>query len=1081
MKRQSLLLGLVLLATSLFAELKIEKLWEFSGIEGATGAKPAWFAADDGRSMVMKDGKLYIMIRTGSKILIVDTNASNIVDEMANPGTISLTGYNSTGTNCLSFTSDGQLLGGAYAGNTVKISKINLATGLATKLLEKAPDVNPGRTDFFCTYGDFSATGGDAYIIVPTNTVNLHVWKVVDGAIVSDVNPTYSFQRATAFGSSAMAIPKDGSSFYAMSTSTNPEVFSITGGVPTQFTTDGSTSVFNTPDGAGIATFELNSKQYFIRTNGRFGGMTFYDISSGYASVSKLSLSTPVLGSTPTNANSTLKVSIVTEKISEYQSNIYILVPNCGIAAYKFYDDAPPAPTTDIFTVGTGGTETFASFKAACDSINKHPFTKDVELRITTDLTEPVHVALGPNTNGYNLLIRPDKDEDRTVRFTQTADNGGPSGAICIGMTDKNVWTTLNTVTKNVIIDGYADGGTTKRLKFVTASNVHRYNGPFLIIGAPKNITIKNCVIEHGYSADPTQTTASYGINIRSRQQAIGGVTLNLACDSILIENNEIVNTGHIGAMGVGFSFVANDNKATNITIKDNTITARRRGILVNNAKDLEFIGNTFRTNQTVTNDGEQNDGIFLYQALSGKMLVDGNRFEQMATKSLIGLYGVNVSASAGETECIIVNNTFTGFNSTAARAVGVYGSPAAATTVKVLHNAFLLNEIEGAPALAGYSCINLTSGTPEIKNNIMISDVDNIANILISGTNGTRDGNLYFLRKTATGNAKINGTYADIAAYQKAVNKDVNSVYKDVTFVSATDLRLAASMDGDNGLSTARNASAATDIDGKERGIITYVGVNELTSVLAKKEISGQIREGVTYTYTGDAQVVAYDLTPVALPVTITYKQSGAEISPVNAGTYDIAIAFAGNEYYNSKEITGTMTIAKADQTITWDQEIVVPALSTPIDLAATASSGLEVSYTIVSGGSVAQISGNQLTFTKSGTVQIAAIQAGNNNYNAATAVNKEVICTITDLNLAEVQTVSIFPNPAREYIQIALPEQSGDIQLDIFDMSGKAVYKGMEQLNTPVSVSDLPAGNYVVVVRYEGQTFRSRLIINK
>jgi hypothetical protein len=61
------------------------------------------------------------------------------------------------------------------------------------------------------------------------------------------------------------------------------------------------------------------------------------------------------------------------------------------------------------------------------------------------------------------------------------------------------------------------------------------------------------------------------------------------------------------------------------------------------------------------------------------------------------------------------------------------------------------------------------------------------------------------------------------------------------------------------------------------------------------------------------------------------------------------------------------------------------------PITLSATASSGLTVSFSVVSGP--ATISVNTLTITGAGTVVIAANQPGNNNYTAAPQVTNSVV----------------------------------------------------------------------------------------
>jgi len=79
-------------------------------------------------------------------------------------------------------------------------------------------------------------------------------------------------------------------------------------------------------------------------------------------------------------------------------------------------------------------------------------------------------------------------------------------------------------------------------------------------------------------------------------------------------------------------------------------------------------------------------------------------------------------------------------------------------------------------------------------------------------------------------------------------------------------------------------------------------------------------------------------------------------------------------------------------------DQSITFPALTNktigepPFTLSATASSGLPVSFAILSGP--ATNSGAVLTLTNTGTVVVRASQAGDANYNAATNVDQSFTC---------------------------------------------------------------------------------------
>lgn len=77
---------------------------------------------------------------------------------------------------------------------------------------------------------------------------------------------------------------------------------------------------------------------------------------------------------------------------------------------------------------------------------------------------------------------------------------------------------------------------------------------------------------------------------------------------------------------------------------------------------------------------------------------------------------------------------------------------------------------------------------------------------------------------------------------------------------------------------------------------------------------------------------------------------------------------------------------------------------------------------------------------------------------------------------------TFRIYPNPAREYFQIVLPDnQTDDFPVEIFDMSGRLVIKKIVQDNGLVPVENLQRGNYIVVAKYAEQVFRSKLVITK
>jgi hypothetical protein len=115
----------------------------------------------------------------------------------------------------------------------------------------------------------------------------------------------------------------------------------------------------------------------------------------------------------------------------------------------------------------------------------------------------------------------------------------------------------------------------------------------------------------------------------------------------------------------------------------------------------------------------------------------------------------------------------------------------------------------------------------------------------------------------------------------------------------------------------------------------------------------------------------------------------NGTELSgaPTNAGTYTVRASFGGNDNYTSAATTKTITIAKANQTITFAQPTTPQLLGASFIVSPTSSAGLPVS---VSGTAAvcsvqAASGGFTVTLTGVGTCTITASQTGNANYNAA------------------------------------------------------------------------------------------------
>ena len=127
-----------------------------------------------------------------------------------------------------------------------------------------------------------------------------------------------------------------------------------------------------------------------------------------------------------------------------------------------------------------------------------------------------------------------------------------------------------------------------------------------------------------------------------------------------------------------------------------------------------------------------------------------------------------------------------------------------------------------------------------------------------------------------------------------------------------------------------------------------------------------------------------------VAKPKATTYADKNT-----NTGIYDITIGNGVAENYAFTYIGGKLTIEKAYQTLTWDQDLTGIKLYDQVELTATASSGLEVSYTLESNNvcSLLRIGNKQyLDCYGEGEAVIIAQQRGDINYWQSTKLYKTI-----------------------------------------------------------------------------------------
>ncbi|MGC3979491.1 MAG: hypothetical protein QM751_15470 [Paludibacteraceae bacterium] len=380
------------------------------------------------------------------------------------------------------------------------------------------------------------------------------------------------------------------------------------------------------------------------------------------------------------------------------------------------------------YKVGSG--QTYETLKSACDAINTAGVGGNIVLEITSDLTEAANIGLGVNTNGYSITIRPDQDVDRTITFTQLPDNSSPSGHLVIGYLGTGLsttWTDANTIaTSNVIIDGYALGGSTKRLTFTNTNSSHTNARMIVVVGACANTIIRNCIINNL----TTNTGSPFCVGAVVRK----GVAIQVAPSNFTVENNVMNALGNSVAMGMritnsGTLTTGNPVVLTGLVIRNNTIIARRRLLEINYTTGGDIYGNEFKTQQTGA-AGTVSYGLWTSTGVTGTFNIYNNKFTQAYTEET-GAYGHRVVSLASTATYNIYNNVFAGLDKTKPSTVALNLTYLFYSGIsgKIYNNTFCMPALTDPSSTGYYNAIQLSGNTAEIKNNIFISDEPTHAN----------------------------------------------------------------------------------------------------------------------------------------------------------------------------------------------------------------------------------------------------------------------------------------------------------------------------------------------------------------
>ncbi len=266
------------------------------------------------------------------------------------------------------------------------------------------------------------------------------------------------------------------------------------------------------------------------------------------------------------------------------------------------------------------------------------------------------------------------------------------------------------------------------------------------------------------------------------------------------------------------------------------------------------------------------------------------------------------------------------------------------------------------------------------------------------------------------------------------------------LTITGAGEVEVAANQSGDETYDAAPQVTQSFTVSKADQEIsITEIADKLTTDEAFDVEASVDTELALTYGVSGPASISG---------TTITLDGS--------SGTVTVTVSQAGTDNYNAVSAEETFNVsdpAKTDQTITFDELEDKTYGDADFDLSATASSGLSVSYSVVSGP--ATIDDATVSITGAGEITIAADQEGDASFNAASQVTQSFTVSKAD------QVISITAiadkTTSDESFEV---EATVDSELALsYEVSGPASIEGttitLEGASGTVTVTVSQAGN--------------------
>lgn len=178
------------------------------------------------------------------------------------------------------------------------------------------------------------------------------------------------------------------------------------------------------------------------------------------------------------------------------------------------------------------------------------------------------------------------------------------------------------------------------------------------------------------------------------------------------------------------------------------------------------------------------------------------------------------------------------------------------------------------------------------------------------------------------------------------------------------------------------------------------------------------------------------------------------------DVGMYRTLISGGEADNYDFVYDGGMLTITKADQTLTWEQDLSQIEVGSQIELNATASSGLDVTYLVPDNNFVSLYKAGTRTMLDcygTGTLIIRAVQEGNKNYYSSERLSK-TLTIVSPTGISDIVSDGYKLSVTSNTIHISdLPE---GVEARVYAIDGALLYQGHD------GKVHVQSGTYIIVV---------------